>query len=142
MSTEDKAVITFGSQMGDNKAAEAVQLHLIKLRKLLKKYCKEPYSDVINEFAPIARVDGEIWHWDFEGCQKLRLNRKERYITIDIGVPRNRWEGISPLEIRKYLIENLRQALILMVNKLKKEKIFVDEGRLFQDFAKVEQEYL
>ncbi|MDA8235188.1 MAG: hypothetical protein M0Z31_10385 [Clostridia bacterium] len=142
MTQENKAFITFGSQMGDTKAAEVVQPHLIELRRILKTYANVPYSSEIDEFAPIARVDGDIWHWNFEGCRKLRLNRKERYITVDIGMPRNRWEGASAKEIRCYLAENLKQALELFVKRLKKEKISVNEERLFQDYAKVEDEYL
>lgn len=142
MSPGDKAYITFGSEMGDEKAAEAVQPHLIKLRKLLELYCNHRYVPEIDEFAPIGRIDGEFGHWDFEGTQKLRLSKKYRYITIDIGMPKYRWQGVSPIEIRKYLLENLKQALKLMVQKLKKEKYEVDDVRLFKDFEKVEKEYL
>ena len=142
MNVAEKAYITFGSQMGDQKAAEVVQPHLIELRKLLKKYCNIPYASEVVEFAPIARIDGEIWSWNFEGCQKLRINKRERYITIDVGMPKNRWEGISQIEIRRYLIENLKQALLLIVEKLKKEKYVLEEERLLKDFKKVEQEYL
>lgn len=63
-------------------------------------------------------MDGEIWHWDFEGCQKLRLSDKYRYISIDIGMPRHRWQGVSPIVIRKYLLENLKQALKLFVHMI------------------------
>ena len=57
-------------------------------------------------------------------------------------MPKNRWEGISQIEIRRYLIENLKQALLLIVEKLKKEKYVLEEERLLKDFKKVEQEYL
>lgn len=44
MRKDEKAYITFDSQTGDKNAATIVQPHLIKLRKLLKKYCKEKDS--------------------------------------------------------------------------------------------------
>jgi len=139
---KEKKYITFASQIGGMEAAEVVQPHLIELRKILCKYCKGPYSDIIDEFAPIARVDGDISFWDFEGCQKLRINRKERYITIDIGVPKSCWYGIEELEIRKYLIINLKIALKLMVERLEKDKGVVDTDRLFSDILNVEKEFL
>ncbi len=142
MSKNQKAYITFGAQMGDVRADATVAPHLISLRKLLDKYCKGPYSPEVDELAPIARVDGDLWYWEFEGCQKLRWSRKSRYITVDIGVPRSRWENVSPNEIRLYLINNLKQALTLMVNKLKKEKVSVNDALLFEDVARVEEEYL
>jgi hypothetical protein len=138
----DKAYITFGSQMGDTDAANTVQPHLIKLRKLLVKYCNETYCKEVDEFAPILRVDGEGWYWEFEGCEKLRLSKKNRYITIDVGMPISRWKDIGELEIRKYLISNLREALELMVKRLKKEKYTVTESELWADFSEVEENFL
>jgi hypothetical protein len=142
VSEEGNPTITFGSQMGDTKVAEIVQPLLIELRKLLKTHCNDTYSQDIHEFAPIARIDGEIWAWNFEGCQKLRVNRKEKYITVDVGVPRWAWENKTENEIKTYLFNGLKEAINLMLSKLKKEKIEVDELRLFHDIALVEKEYL
>ncbi|MFZ0577994.1 MAG: hypothetical protein WAM41_10870 [Psychrobacillus psychrotolerans] len=92
--------------------------------------------------APILRVDGELWYWEFEGCEKLRLSKKYRYITIDVGMLRSRWEGNNAKDIRNYLIDNLKKALELMVKRLDKEKYKVKENELWNDFAKVEGEFL
>lgn len=142
MSENDKNHITFGADIGGMQAANIVQPYLIELRRIFKKYCIEPYSDEIDEFAPIARVDGNIACWEFEGCQKLRLSKKGRYITVDIGVPQNRWDGVESFELRQYLMDNLKLALELMVKKLEKEKIRVDSKRLFDDINKVERDFL
>ena len=128
--------------MGDQRAAEVVQPHLIELRKLLKEFCNSAYASEINEFAPIARIDGDIWSWNFEGCQKLRLSKKDKYITVDIGMPKREWDGVADLGIRTYLLENLKRALIIMVNKLKKEKYLVSDQKLFDDFSKIEKMFL
>ncbi|MFD1030793.1 hypothetical protein ACFQ1X_05050 [Metaplanococcus flavidus] len=75
----------------------------------------------MDEFDLALRVDGDLWYFNFEGCEKLRLSKKYRYITIDIGMPRSKWEGVTPIEIRKFLIDHAREALELMINRLKKE---------------------
>jgi hypothetical protein len=134
--------ITFGAQMGDSYVDVIVGSHLMALRKLLEKYCNVPYAEGIDEFAPILRVDGDLWHWEYEGLKNLRLMKKFRYITVDIGVPRKRWENVPPLMIRRYLMDNLKLALEAFVKKLKKEKIPVDDRRLFEDLSKVESEFL
>ncbi|ALC85157.1 hypothetical protein AM499_04505 [Bacillus sp. FJAT-22090] len=139
---ESKDYITFGAQIGDPKADKAVGPHLIELRKLLYKFCNKIYCKEIDEIAPILRVDGDLAYWEFEGCEKLRLSKKYRYITIDVGMPRSRWEGISAKDIRNYLIDNLKKALELMVKRLEKEKYNVKEDELWNDFAKVEGEFL
>ena len=142
MNTDDNAYITFGAQVGDEEADDAVAPHLMALTKLLRKHCNHRYAPELDEFAPIGRIDGEGWYREFEGLQKLRLSKKHRYITVDIGMPRNHWQGVSPIEIRRYLLENFKQALHLFVGKLRKEKYEVDDVRLFADFEKVEKEYL
>jgi hypothetical protein len=140
-----QSYITLGAQIGSGQASEAVSKHLIVLRRLLDEEYTGPYAEGIEEFAPVLRVDGDIgdtWYWNFEGLQRLRLMKKFKYITVDIGVPRRRWENASAMQIRTYLIDNLRLALQAFVSRLKKEKIPVDGLRLFEDFKKVEERYL
>jgi hypothetical protein len=142
LESNEKAYITFGSQMGDINAANAVQPHLIELRKLLEKYCNKLYCEEVDELAPILRVDGEGWYWEFEGCEKLRLSKKYRYITVDIGMPRSRWEGIQPADIRKYLFFSLKGALELMIKRLKKEKYLVNDTELWADISEIKEQFL
>ena len=123
MENNDNYYITFGAQMGDSASSKAVSPHLVELQQLLYKHCDKIYCEEIDEIAPILRVDGDLWYWEFEGCEKLRLSKKYRYITIDVGMTRSRWEGINGLDIRNYLLENLKEALELMVIRLKKRKI-------------------
>jgi hypothetical protein len=142
MIKKDLPYITVSAQLGDPSSSLTIGTHLLELRKLLERECNNHYGEGIDEFAPILRVDGDIWHWEFEGLQKLRLMRKQRYITVDIGVPKSRWQNVTAQEIRQYLLENVKLALEAFVKKLKKEHIRVDEKRLFADFARVERDYL
>jgi hypothetical protein len=132
---EPASPITLGAQVGDQRANEATGVHHTDLRKLLRENCVGPYSAEIDEFAFVLRIDGDIWHWDFEGAEKLRLSRKRRYITVDIGVPRSRWQGVTAEEIRKYLADSLEQGLAQMVEKLTKSKIDVNAEALTADFS-------
>jgi len=75
--------ITLGVQSSgdDDRTGE----HVLELRKLLAAHCKGPYSDEISEFALVLRVGGNMQEFDFEGCECIRRNRKDRYITVDLG---------------------------------------------------------
>ena len=42
-------------------------------------------------------------------------------------MPRDRWKTANTIEIKKYLINNLKTALELMVIRLKKEKFEVND---------------
>jgi len=137
-----EAAIRIGAQMGDESASEVVTPHFMELKAKIKQICKKSYSDEIHEFSFVVRVDGEIWHWNLEGCARMRLHRRENYITIDLYMPRHRWDGVCDREIRVYLAEHVELGLNSMLSKLQREKISVDQSSLLHDFAKVKSAYL
>lgn len=137
-----KATVTLGVQTGDLPSGEATQPHYFPLRRLLAELCRGPYSPDVNEFALILRIDGDIYHWEQEGCDRMRRSKKDRYITIDIYVPRHRWEGVSGIEIRRYLATCVEDAFRRMIGKLQKDKVSVEGDALLRDFATVKEQYL
>jgi hypothetical protein len=138
----NKSYITFGAQMGDVNADRAVGPHLVELSVLLKRYCQYSYCDGIDELAPVLRVYGKIWHFGLEGCEKMRLSKKHRYITVDIGMPQSKWENKKPSSIKSFLINQLIIALELMIKRLKKETYIVHETELWADIRKVKEQFL
>ena len=136
------ATITLGVQSGGAEAGEQTEPHFYPLRKLLQTQCRGPYSQEVDEFSLILRIDGDIDHWEQEGCDRMRRSKKERYITIDIYVPRHRWQGVSGDEIRRYLAACVEDAFERMIAKLKKDKVAVDGDALLRDFAVVKAAYL
>src|SRR5438309_4867325 len=83
--TELTDTVTLGVQSsGDD---DRTNQHVLELRKLLAAYCKGPYSEEISEFALVLRIGGNMQEFDFEGCERIRRNRKDRYITVDLGFP-------------------------------------------------------
>src|ERR1700704_1430660 len=107
--TELTDTVTLGVQSSgdDDRTAK----HVLELRKLLAASCKGPYSEEISEFALVLRIGGEMQEFDFEGCQRVRRNRKGKYITIDLGFPSRRWRGVTDSEIRRYLAETVETGL-------------------------------
>ena len=137
-----KAAVTMGAQVGDVPAGIATEPHREALYKLLNKYCRGPYSPDVDEFSLILRIDGEFSYWEQEGCDRMRRSKKGRYITIDIYVPRERWEGVSGINIRRYLAACTEDALRKMIGKLQRDKVPVDGAALLRDFALVKEHYL
>lgn len=138
----DKPMIRMGAQVGGVAADQATDHHIMPLRKLLQAHCLGPYSVEVDEFSLVLRVDGDISYWNQEGCDRMRRRKKERYITIDIYVPRSRWENVPGLEIRKYLAACVEDAFQRMIAKLRKDKVAVDGDALLRDFAVVKEKYL
>lgn len=138
----DKPTITVGVQAGDVPADQATNPHIRPLRQLLQAHCRGPYSPDVDEFSLVMRIDGDIDHWEKEGCDRMRRSKKERYITIDIYVPRARWEGVSGSEIRQYLAACVEDAFRRMLDKLQRDKVSVDGDALLRDLATVKEQYL
>lgn len=138
----DKATVTMSAQAGDLPCYEATQPHFGPLRNLLEEHRRGPYSTEVDEFELVLRIDGDIDHWEQEGSDRMRRSKKERYITIDIYVPRKRWEGVSGLEIRRYLAACTEEALHKMIGKLRRDKVAVDGDALLRDFATLKERFL
>lgn len=138
----DKTTICVGAQLGDDASYRATDPHIGPLQNLLEAHCQGPYSPDVDEFSLVFRVDGDIWYWNQEGCDRMRRSKKKRYITIDIYVPRSRWEGVPGIEIRKYLAACVEDAFQRMIGKLKRDKVVVDGDALLRDFAMAKAQYL
>lgn len=138
----NKPTVIVGVQAGDVPASRATDPHIRPLRKLLQAHCRGPYSPEVDELSLVIRIDGDIDHWEKEGCDRMRRSKKERYITIDIYVPRSRWEGVSGIEIRKYLAACVEDAFQKMISKLQRDKVVVEGEALLTDFATVKEQYL
>jgi hypothetical protein len=134
------ATITLGVQTSreDDRTGKFV----LEIRRLLATHCQGPYSPEIREFALILRIGGDMQEFDFEGCERIRRNRKQKYITVDLGFPSNRWKGATESGIREYLAEAVETGLLCCIRRLEKDKSPVDSPGLIGDFAKVKQLFL
>ncbi len=132
--------ITIGVQTsGDD---DRTGRHVLELRRLLAIYCKGPYSEEISEFALVLRIGGSMQEFDFEGCERVRRNRKDKYVTVDLGFPSRKWRGVTDGEIRKYLAEIVETGLLCCLHRLKKDKVKVNEAVLISDFREAKRSFL
>lgn len=138
--TASSEAITLGAQTSaeDDKTMK----HVTELRRLLAARCIGPYSPDIAEFALVLRIGGNLNDFDFEGCERIRRNRKQKYITVDVGFPSRRWKRATDLEIRRFLVEAVETGLLCCVQRLEKDRTAVDGSRLLADYAVVRREYL
>lgn len=129
------ATITLGVQTSreDDRTGKPV----LEMRKLLAECCKGPYSPEVSEFALILRVGGEMQEFDFEGCERIRRNKKEKYITLDLGFPSRKWKGTTDVEVRRFILEAVETGLLCFIRRLEKDKTHIDSAKLVNDFRKV-----
>jgi hypothetical protein len=133
---------TFSSDAGDSTGGAAIRRQRLALLLIATAKTRRPYSPHIDELEFVFRVDGDLSAWHFEGCERLRINRKGRYITVDIGVPESRWQVEDEAQLRTYLADCVRQGAELMIAKLEKEKMDVDSKRLRRDLDAILKDYV
>lgn len=137
----DRDVWSFAAQMGDSFASQEFGPHRLALRLIADKRKPLPYSALIEQLSFVFRVDGDLAAWHFEGCERLRINRKGRYITVDIGVPESRWHVKDEAQLRAYVADCVRQGAELMITKLERDRIEVDGERLRRDLDAILRDY-
>ena len=125
--------VTLSVQSGDIESSEATRPAFVALRKKLDHFCTAQYSPTIKEFAIVLRICGSLWQFEGEGVQKIRVNKKEEYITADYVVPEGRWKGVPLEEIKRYFAAAAMETLKVMSDKLIKSKIKVDSTKLAED---------
>jgi hypothetical protein len=134
------AAITIGVQT--SREDQRTEKPIVEMRRLLALHCKGPYSSEIQEFALILRVGGEMQEFNFEGCERIRRNRVEKYITVDLGFPSSRWKGVTDASIRKYIAEAIETGLLCCIRRLEKDKSSIDPDQLMADFEKAKRVFL
>jgi hypothetical protein len=137
-----KTIITLGVQSGDVESSEASRPAFMGLRKKLEVHCTAQYSPTIKEFAIVLRICGSLWQFEGEGVQKLRVNKKEEYVTADYVVPEARWKGVSLEETKRYLAAAVTETVRAMSDKLVKSRIVVDSIKLAEDVSKATAAFL
>ena len=119
-----------------------IQQHVLQLRKLLARYCRGPYSSEVGGFALALRIEGCFKSYGPEGIDRVRRNKKDRYVTADIRIPAKRWKGVDGKEFSRYLSSAVRDALEVCGNRLKSQRVVVDIHRLLLDYGEAQAEFL
>jgi hypothetical protein len=90
----------------------------------------------------VLRIDGSLKQYGAEGVDRIRRNKKDKYIAADICIPERRWKDVSQVEFNRYLASAVKSALATCAAYLKKQKVLVDTESLLLDYAEVEADFL
>jgi len=136
------AVVTLAEQAGGEEAGEYTDPHVLDLRRLLASQCKGPYAKDVEEFALVLRTDGDVQQFGFEGCQRLRRSFKDRYITVDVGIPKRRWKGVAPKAFRSWLADAVKEGMLCCFHRLERDGVPVDREKFLEDYDLVRARFL
>jgi len=134
--------VTLGVDCGSIEASKTTDSTVMRLRKELAARCTASYSSAIQEFAIVLRISGSVARFEGEGVQRLRVNRRDAYVTADFVVPEVRWDGVALEDIKRYFAAGAVETLRAMCVHLRKLKIDVDSERLVEDARKATASFL
>lgn len=133
--------ISIGCQSGGPEAG-VVGRAKVPLYLALERHLTSTHCSAIDEFALILRVDGSLDKFGAEECTRLRFERTRRYIKIDIQIPEPAWKPLNEAGLKKYLVQRIKGAIALCVDRLREEKIAVDTATLESEIESASREYL
>jgi hypothetical protein len=137
----DLGAISIGEQSGGIDDGGLGHLK-VTLYQLLNRHCRQTYCTSVDHFALGLFVSGSLDKFGPEGIERIRRNRKHRYIGADIVVPENAWRSRTQKQLKVYLAHQVREALRLCVLRLQKDGDEIDEQRLLGQVDKAIAKFL
>ncbi|RBP49348.1 hypothetical protein [Arenicella xantha] len=136
---EDKGILSIGCQSsGPNNGIGKIK---VDLYKLIYKFCTSTYCSEVDHYALVLRVGGRHTDYDEEKIWKLRRHKKDRYIGIDIDIPKSVWTKKTTDELKVYLSEKVIEAVEIMILRLRKDKVEIEEKYLLNDLRNAISEF-
>ena len=87
----------------------------------MRSLCETKPSPEVVHLAIALRIGGSIQDFSPENIHRIRRSRKDKSIGCDIDIPQAVWEAKSNREFNEYLGHRVREAVILMLERLKKD---------------------
>lgn len=137
----NKEAFEIAAQFGGKDCSEVILPHFRAIKKALKKHRDSRYCDSIDEFSFLLRVDGQITQWEFYGCENIDFNLKERFISIDVGVPILIWKK-SNKDIADYFSKSILEGADKMVEYLLEKNISIEKKALRNDLISALEGYV
>ncbi len=126
---------------GSSKAGRLFSPLVMELNRLFQCYCDKEYFSENLDLVICLRVSGEIADFGFEGCDRLRENRKNHRMTIDVGIPSSRWKECSRPQVARSMVGYAAEAIEHCTNRLINQNQEIQITDLHADLERVFSEF-
>lgn len=103
------------AQFGGRDAHQAVLPHFRALKSALKDKSFAGFPFPVLAF--ILRVGGEVNPYGESGAGNIDFDKKGKYASVDIGIPREQWTGRSPTELSSFVAKAILSSVDLLRDK-------------------------
>ncbi|WP_271407339.1 Imm12 family immunity protein [Tenacibaculum soleae] len=125
--------ITLTAQIGGQDASKIFSHLVISLRKSLKLIQKD-YSTGLDKFKIQMRISGEVSNYkENTGIHYVRLMKTKNYVSGEIILGKEIWREKTTQEIILDLCYYTEKLFLNIIDKLKKNKILVENEKLISD---------
>jgi hypothetical protein len=114
----------------------------VLLYRALTEHLTSSHCSAIDEIALVLRVDGSLTVYGDEGVARVRFTKARRYITADIQIPRSVWLEMSRVELRTYLVTQIKAAISACLSRLRAAKCVVATDQLDAEIEAATKAYL
>lgn len=136
--TKQAGLLIISSQRGDSsRETNIFSQARIKLNELSDKYMTDKYFATIKELSIIFRISGNSVDFESEGPERMRYQKKDCYITIDLVFPEMSWKGFSSKTVKKLIRDRVEECLELLIERAEKAKESTNPEGLRRDIDKV-----
>lgn len=132
---------TLSGQMGGEDVDDALLPHFQSLKRHLQLLTSEGFGVGIQELAFILRGSGSVRSFDLDGPGDFVVNKKDKSISIDIGVPIARWRDKSNKEIANFIARSMIASIPDAAMELKRKGLSVDVGVVNRSLRKMLDSY-
>ena len=140
MGEEESHFVWTGGQFGDKSAGLALRSPLRMVSGALSKHTSRSYSSALFNMILVLRVDGTGWHWEMSGVHRIRLQKKQGYVTADIHFAKQDYVNASERDLTVQLLEYVNEAAKRCVERIRRAKLDFDAESFFADLENADQE--
>jgi len=112
--------------MGGEDVDDALLPHFQSLKRHLRLLTSNGFGVGIQELAFILRGSGSVRTFDLDGPGCFVVNKKDKSISIDIGVPIARWRGKSNEEIAIFIARSMIASIPDAAKELERKGLAVE----------------
>jgi hypothetical protein len=102
----------------------------------------QPFSSDLNEIAFLIRADGKFQNFRFEGHENIKVDKRDKAVSVDIGVPVDRWRGKTRREIAEYLVGAMRNSISDVLAEASKRGLQADSTLVMEVFERSMELYM
>lgn len=104
--------IEVSAEFGGRDAAAKVLPHFRALKEAARGINLADFP--FEKLGYILRVDGEVTGYGLAGAGNIDVNKKDGYVSVDIGIPSGDWSSLQPSELAGYIQRAILSSTLLL----------------------------